>query len=116
MVNACLLPVSGMDTAQFCEFIDLANFDNTPSSEWGEDSTITSLVNSGWLKREGSNKHKIALHPTISLVGSQQFSNDVINGKCDQYIHSLKKYSHEVDCSFYRDESNYVNINLTYIF
>ena len=74
MVNACLLPVSGMETAQFCEFIDLEHYDNSESSDWGEDSTITNLVTGGWMKRAGEYGRMIALHPIIS----QLFSSEVL--------------------------------------
>ena len=52
MVNACLLPLSGMPVAEFETFIDLENHPDSESSDgWGEDSTITNLVKSGWMKK-----------------------------------------------------------------
>ena len=52
MVNACLLPLSGMPVAEFESFIDLENYPNSESNDgWGEDSTISNLVKSGWIKR-----------------------------------------------------------------
>ena len=88
MVNACLLPVSGMETAEFCEFIDLANYGGGGSdSDWGEDNTITNLVNSGWIKRVGENKERIALHPTISNVAVNELKPDI------------SSYNNEVFCS-----------------
>ena len=91
MVNACLLPVSGMETAQFCEFIDLEHYDNSQSSEWGEDSTITNLVNSGWMKRVGEHAEKITLHPIITQLCLSILHPDIIEKKCLKYCSSIEK-------------------------
>ena len=64
MVNACLLPLAGMPVAEFESFIDLENYPNSESNDgWGEDSTISNLVKSGWIKRIDGEVSKIALHP-----------------------------------------------------
>lgn len=76
MVNACLLPVSGMETAQFCEFIDLDHYDDSQSSDWGEDYTITNLVNGGWVKRTGEYGERIALHPILAITCQFCFFNE----------------------------------------
>ena len=90
MVNACLLPVSGMETAEFCEFIGLANYGGGGSaSDWGEDNTITNLVNSGWIKRVGENKERIALHPTISNVTVNELKPEITKDKCLNYVNNL---------------------------
>ena len=69
MVNACLLPLSGMPVAEFESFIDLENYPNSESNDgWGEDSTISNLVKSGWIKRIDGEVSKIALHPIASEV------------------------------------------------
>lgn len=61
MVNACLLPISGMETAEFQEFIDLEHFDDTNNlSKYCEDKAISSLVRKGWIKK--SVKASIELH------------------------------------------------------
>ena len=93
MVNACLLPVSGMETAEFCEFIDLANYGGGGSaSDWGEDNTITNLVNSGWIKRVGENKERIALHPTISDVTVNELKPEITKRKCESlYLSYIEK-------------------------
>ena len=91
MVNACLLPVSGMEAAQFCEFIDLEHYDNSQSSEWGEDSTITNLVNSGWMKRVGEHAEKITLHPIITQLCLSILHPDIIEKKCFKYCSSIEK-------------------------
>ena len=115
MVNACLLPVSGMETAEFCEFIDLANYGvGGSASDWGEDNTITNLVNSGWIKRVGESKERIALHPTVSLAGESEFRSEIINQKCSKYIGSLKKYRSEAERIFYIDKEKYVDVNVEY--
>ena len=41
MVNACLLPLSGMPVAEFESFIDLENYPNSESNDgWGEDLSL----------------------------------------------------------------------------
>ena len=66
MVNACLLPLSGMPVAEFEAFIDLENYHDSESSDgWGEDSTITNLVKSGWIKRLNGEVSRITLHPLL---------------------------------------------------
>lgn len=86
MVNACLLPVSGMETAQFCEFIDLDHYDDSQSSDWGEDNTITNLVNGGWVKRGGEYRERIAVHPIVSSVFLHSTRID------ESHISKLAKY------------------------
>ena len=76
MVNACLLPLSGMPVAEFETFIDLENHPDSESSDgWGEDSTITNLVKSGWMKKIDSGVSRIALHPLVADgCGQMNFS------------------------------------------
>ncbi len=88
MVNACLLPVSGMEAAQFCEFIDLEHYDNSQSSEWGEDSTITNLVNSGWMKRVGAQEKRISLHPSVLEVAKNELKPETHMNKCNNFCYS----------------------------
>ena len=109
MVNACLLPVSGMETAEFCEFIDLANYGGGVSaSDWGEDNTITNLVNSGWIKRVGENKERIALHPTISNVTVNELKPELVEFKCLSFFNNLYLYLKHIKCI----ENNYNICNL----
>ena len=114
MVNACLLPVSGMETAQFCEFIDSEHYDDSPSSEWGEDNTITNLVNGGWMKRVGEYEERIALHPTVSSVGIQEHLADMANGICDKYILSLIQHNNIISGLFYSAREKYVDCMVEY--
>lgn len=92
MVNACLLPMSGMETAEFSEFIDLAHFDdNSEVSDWGEDEAITKLVNGGWIRREGENREKIVLHPIISEIVVNELEPEVTEKKCYSFLKKLNK-------------------------
>lgn len=91
MVNACLLPVSGMETAKFCEFIDLDNYcGEISASDWGENSTITNLVTSGWIKRAGEHNERIALHPTVaSACQFNYFNTEGVSQLCEPLFNSL---------------------------
>lgn len=96
MVNACLLPVSGMETAKFCEFIDLANYGGGIStSDWGEDNTITNLVNSGWIKRIEKNGERIVVHQIVSSIFLQitQMNEIHISKLARHILKTIKKSS-----------------------
>ena len=86
MVNACLLPSSGMPVAEFESFIDLENYPNSQSSDgWGEDSTISNLVKSGWIKRIGSEVSKITLHPIALEVVTNELKPEITEDKCAKF-------------------------------
>ena len=92
MVNACLLPVSGMETAEFCEFIDLANYSGGVSvSDLGEDNTITNLVKGGWIKKIDGETSKITLHPIVACVISQLFHPNLNEKSCMRFVLKLSK-------------------------
>ena len=117
MVNACLLPLSGMPVAEFESFIDLENYPNSESNDgWGEDSTISNLVKSGWMKRINGEVSKITLHPIIS----QLIEFEMLYGKgvliyCYTVIQNLTKiydWPQKVD---YAPLDFYLFINNTWI-
>ena len=92
MVNACLLPLSGMPVAEFESFIDLENYPNSESNDgWGEDSTISNLVKSGWMKRINGEVSKITLHPIVSEVTVNELKPEITEDKCKNFCDSVSE-------------------------
>ena len=92
MVNACLLPLAGMPVAEFESFIDLENYPNSESNDgWGEDSTISNLVKSGWIKRIDGEVSKIALHPIASEVTVNELKPEITEDKCKNFCDSVSE-------------------------
>ena len=92
MVNACLLPLSGMSVAEFESFIDLENYPNSESNDgWGEDSTISNLVKSGWIKRIDGEVPKITLHPIVSEVTVNELKPEITEDKCKNFFDSVSE-------------------------
>ena len=92
MVNACLLPLSGMPVAEFESFIDLENYPNSESNDgWGEDSTISNLVKSGWIKRIDGEVPKITLHPIVSEVTVNELKPEITEDKCKNFFDSVSE-------------------------
>ena len=92
MVNACLLPLSGMSVAEFETFIDLENYPYSESSDgWGEDSTITNLVKSGWMKRIDNGVSRIALHPLVAEVVANELQPKITENKCQKFCDSMQE-------------------------
>ena len=90
MVNACLLPLLGMPVAEFESFIDLENYPNSESNDgWGEDSTISNLVKSGWIKRINGEVSKITLHPIVSEVTVNELKPEITEDKCKNFCDSI---------------------------
>jgi len=77
--NACMLPLQGFSTKEFCEFIDLAHFDEeSAESLYSEDKEITFLVNNGWLNRVGDQQNKLSIHPVIADVICNELKPDIL--------------------------------------
>ena len=92
MVNACLLPLSGMPVVEFESFIDLENYPNSKSNDgWGEDSTISNLVKSGWIKRINGEVSKITLHPIVSEVTVNELKPGITEDKCKNFCDSVSE-------------------------
>ena len=92
MVNACLLPLSGMPVVEFESFIDLENYPNSKSNDgWGEDSTISNLVKSGWIKRINGEVSKITLHPIVSEVTVNELKPGITEDKCKNFCDSMQE-------------------------
>ena len=92
MVNACLLPLSGMPVAEFEAFIDLENYPGSESSDgWGEDSTITNLLKSGWMKRLNGEVSRITLHPLVAEVVANELQPEITENKCQKFCDSIQK-------------------------
>ena len=92
MVNACLLPLSGMPVAEFESFIDLENYPNSESNDgWGEDSTISNLIKGGWIKRINGEVSKITLHPIVSEVTVNELKPEITEDKCKNFCDSMQE-------------------------
>ena len=92
MVNACLLPLSGMPVAEFESFIDLENYPNSESNDgWGEDSTISYLIKGGWIKRINGEVSKITLHPIVSEVTVNELKPEITEDKCKNFCDSMQE-------------------------
>ena len=92
MVNACLLPLSGMPVAEFESFIDLENYPNSESNDgWGEDSTISNLIKGGWIKRINGEVSKITLHPIVSEVTVNELKPGITEDKCKNFCDSVSE-------------------------
>ena len=92
MVNACLLPLSGMPVAEFESFIDLENYPNSESNDgWGEDSTISNLIKGGWIKRINGEVSKITLHPIVSEVAINELKPEITEDKCKNFCDSMQE-------------------------
>ena len=90
MVNACLLPLSGMPVAEFESFIDLENYPDSESNDgWGEDNTISNLVKSGWIKRIDGEVSKVTLHPIVSEVAINELKPEITEDKCKNFCDSI---------------------------
>ena len=106
--NACMLPLEGFSTKEFCEFIDLAHFDEASAqSLYSEDKEITFLVNNGWLKRVGELQNKLSIHPVIADVICNELKPEILIGYVSE--RSIDK------CSFYYCDKLWVSIYQTYL-
>lgn len=93
MVNACLLPLSGMPVAEFESFIDLENYPNSESNDgWGEDSTISNLIKGGWIKRINGEVSKITLHPIVSEVTVNELKPEISPYKNEKLCNSFIQF------------------------
>lgn len=112
MVNACLVPVSGMETAEFCEFINLAHFDDdSRDADWGEDEAITKLVNGGWIRRSGEFGERICLHPVVSEVVVNELEPSIAGEKCGDFCASLVKCM-EKGKDDYQSAEKYIDVSI----
>ena len=94
MVNACLLPLSGMEVSTFSQYTDLENFD-TESSSNCEDESIEDLINSGWIayadleEKRFTSDIKITLHPLICDIVRNELKPELTNDKCRKFYISF---------------------------
>ena len=84
MVNACLLPLSGFNQITFSNFIDLDNYDSISENDCLDES-IENLINSGWMMYTDSNETKIALHPLICDIVSNELKPELSENKCRKF-------------------------------
>ena len=109
MVNACLLPLEGLDTVTFSDFIYLDNFDSSSSD--CIDESIEDLVNSGWINYTDSEETKISLHPLICDVVTNELQPELTEEKCRKfYVSFLGLISewgnNKANCDDYKKKRN----------
>ncbi len=91
MVNACLLPLEGLDAVTFSDFIDLERFGSSGDCI---DGSIEDLVNSGWINYTDSYETQISLHPLIHEIAANELIPEFTDNKCRRiYIHFLNLIS-----------------------
>ena len=94
MVNACLLPLSGLKTAVFSKYIDLEHFDGSTDSECLDES-IEDLVNSGWIEyadtseKRFTSETKITLHPLICDIVKNELKPEMTEDKCGKFYEAF---------------------------
>ena len=94
MVNACLLPLSGLEVSVFSQYIDLENF-NTESSGDCEDESIEDLINSGWIahadpeEKDFTSNTKITMHPLICDIARNELEPELTDDKCRKFYGSF---------------------------
>ena len=110
MVNACLLPLEGLDIVTFSNFIDLDNFDGSSSD--CIDESIEDLVNSGWIIYIDNEETKISLHPLIGDIVQNELKPELTGDKCRKfYISFLDLISEWVN----NGANNYMLENTIYL-
>ena len=96
MVNACLLPLSGLEADTFSKYIDLKHFDDSSSSDCTDES-IEDLVNSGWIEYADTSEKgftpetKITLHPLICDIVKNELKPEMTENKCGKFYEAFLK-------------------------
>ena len=94
MVNACLLPLSGLEADTFSQYIDLEHFDGASDSDCLDES-IEDLVNSGWIEyadtseKRFTSETKITLHPLICDIVTNELKPELTEDKCRKFYISF---------------------------
>ena len=113
MVNACLLPLEGLDIVTFSNFIDLDNFDGSSSD--CIDESIENLVNSGWIIYTDSDETQISLHPLICDIVTNELKPELTENKCKKfYISFLDLFSDWGNLKINNDTNCFEKENLIY--
>ena len=87
MVNACLLPLSGLETGVFSNFIGLTGDCFDPD--------IEDLINSGWIKYADTAESqltaetKITLHPLIGDLVRNELQPEMTEEKCGKFYEAF---------------------------
>ena len=119
MVNACLLPLSGLEATTFSQYIDLVHFESSSGSDF-LDPDIKRLVNSGWIEYADTSEKrftaetKITLHPLICDIVKNELKPELTEDKCRKfYVSFLDLIQEWGNISKENLTSNY-NINKIY--
>ncbi len=87
MVNACLLPLSGLETGVFSDFIGLSGDCLNPD--------IEDLINSGWIEYADTAESqltaetKITLHPLIGDLVRNELKPEMTEEKCGKFYEAF---------------------------
>ena len=87
MVNACLLPLSGLETGVFSDFIGLSGDCLDPD--------IEDLINSGWIEYTDTAESqltaetKITLHPLIGDLVRNELQPEMTEEKCGKFYEAF---------------------------
>ena len=88
MVNACLLPLSGLEAGTFSDFIGLPPGDCL-------DENIEDLVKSGWIAYADTDENqltpetKITLHPLVCDIVKNELKPEMTEDKCKKFYESF---------------------------
>lgn len=120
MVNACLLPLSGLETTVFSKYIDLEHFDGASDSDCLDES-IEDLVNSGWIEyadtseKRFTSETKITLHPLICDIVTNELKPELTEDKCRKFYISFLDLIQEWGNTSKENLTFNYNINKIYI-
>lgn len=123
MVNACLLPLSGLETAVFSKYIDLEHFDGASDSDCLDES-IEDLVNSGWIEyadtseKRFTSETKITLHPLICNIVTNELKPELTEDKCRKFYISFLDLIQEWGNNKFSNNNVYLALekNVLYLF
>jgi len=123
MVNACLLPLSGLEANTFSEYIDLEHFDGTSGSDCLDES-IEDLVNSGWIEYADTSENrftaetKITLHPLICDIVTNELKPELTEDKCRKFYISFLDLIQEWGNNKFSNNNVYLALekNVLYLF
>ena len=120
MVNACLLPLSGLEASTFSKYIDLEHFDGVSDGDCLDES-IEDLVNSGWIEYADTNEKrftaetKITLHPLICDIVKNELKPELTEDKCRKFYISFLDLIQEWGNTEKENLTSNYNINKIYI-
>ena len=123
MINACFLPLSGMEQKKFIQCIRLSRILSNShgiSSAFFNEREMDQLIKAGWLKYSLPKQKKLVIHPLVAEVIIKELQPALTEEKCRNFFVSFldmicewgtKKLScHEAEDIF----SNEINFRMLY--